>query len=393
MFLTHFFSLSFLLNPSRYVEPSKIQRATHGMLPGLGQLKTAPPKKGQTANTVGDGKLAFVPSPGVGCEYEDESRKYSRWRAENKALWREGTVFRYSSPMKESSCPGDMSGCFPMPKRVPRNRAYDDVDSDDEGPPPEDLYKEDEPAPRNRPPVVPKKKKTVFNEPNIRIKPPAKGGPGVAGTRIGGEEIEYIHEPYVVDRLKELASKERETHENKQSMGADRPVFLTASSTKECFDSQPHAAASAIYTDEDAPDSPEPYSIAPRTESLEMFRTGHLQTFITNHSGTFNKFPPHKDDPLDVHIIRKALLPYRRQPKKEADRDLPLTLKDRGEFLPSSGARAGATKPVLSLEDNPPGKRAYTGSNYRMSGVSPRLSGGTRFEGYRETLGPTGKPL
>ena len=130
-----------------------------------------------------------------------------------------------------------------------------------------------------------------------------------------------------------------------------------------------------------------------RSEGLPLFHTGHRQTFITNHSGTFNKFPGHESDPLDVHIIRKALLPYRALPRQEHDKDMPLTLKERGEFLPSSGARAGATKPVIFLSDNPPGKRAYTGGMYRLSGVSPRLSGGTRFEGHRETLGPTGKLL
>ena len=61
----------------------------------------------------------------------------------------------------------------------------------------------------------------------------------------------------------------------------------------------------------------------------------------------FQNFPEHVHDPLDVHIIRKALLPYRAFPKKEADINLPLSLKDRGEFLPSSGKRAGATKPIL----------------------------------------------
>ena len=323
-----------------YVESSKVLRSTHGMLNGKGQLKTAPLKKGQTSNTMGDGRFTFIPSPGVGCEYEDESQKYSRWRMENKQKMLHG-VFRYSHPMKMSASPGDMAGTFPMPKRQPKRRYFDDLESVEEKP---------QDAPRNRPPPKPKIKKENFEKPNIKIKPPSKGGPGVVGRRIGDEEIEYIHEPYVVDRLKQIAAREREDHQKKQTLGGKRDgdFFITSSASKECFDSQEHCAASLVYTDDNAPSSPEPYILPPKGGSgLPLFRTGGRHSYITNHNGVFQKFPEHVQDPLDVHIIRKALLPYRAFPKKEADIHLPLTLKDRGEFLPSSGKRAGATKPIL----------------------------------------------
>ena len=85
----------------------------HGTSKGRRQFLTAPPKKGQTANAIGYGPLAYKPMYLPGKEPFVENHKLqARNRVAGKGKFLTPNGFTYASPMKKSASPGDMCGTF-----------------------------------------------------------------------------------------------------------------------------------------------------------------------------------------------------------------------------------------------------------------------------------------
>ncbi|KAH8058051.1 2-hydroxy-adenosine triphosphate pyrophosphatase [Aureococcus anophagefferens] len=219
----------------------------HGTSKGRRQFLTAPPKKGQTANAIGYGPLAYKPMYLPGKEPFVENHKLqARNRVAGKGKFLTPNGFTYASPMKKSASPGDMCGTFnktpvehlPDGTAMIGRRSKVDVD--------------------------------VIARRNIQTSPGKRGGFGVAGTLIGGNP-EYVHSSYTAcdDKIRADMRKHREI------MGERRP-FTSTTRTMDFFDSHDHCSASKIYSNGGDFPPPKDRPLRPKTseegEEMRVFR-------------------------------------------------------------------------------------------------------------------------
>ncbi|KAH8096326.1 serine carboxypeptidase [Aureococcus anophagefferens] len=275
----------------------------HGTSKGRRQFLTAPPKKGQTANAIGYGPLAYKPMRGT---------------VAGKGKFLTPNGFTYASPMKKSASPGDMCGTF---NKTPVEHLPDGRD--------------------DRPPS--KVDVDVIARRNIQTSPGKRGGFGVAGTLIGGNP-EYVHSSYTAydDKIRADMRKHREI------MGERRP-FTSTTRTMDFFDSHDHCSASKIYSNEgfDFP-PPKDRPLRPKTseegEEMRVFRPSSPAK--VGYNGTLNAFPEALAEPFDDRERRRAQLPQRRQPIAEGFKGLSDAIRERKPFRPTSGPRSGVTRPM-----------------------------------------------
>ena len=292
----------------------------HGTSKGRRQFLTAPPKKGQTANAIGYGPLAYKPMYLPGKEPFVENHKLqARNRVAGKGKFLTPNGFTYASPMKKSASPGDMCGTFnktpvehlPDGTAMIGRRSKVDVD--------------------------------VIARRNIQTSPGKRGGFGVAGTLIGGNP-EYVHSSYTAydDKIRADMRKHREI------MGERRP-FTSTTRTMDFFDSHDHCSASKIYSNEgfDFP-PPKDRPLRPKTseegEEMRVFRPSSPAK--VGYNGTLNAFPEALAEPFDDRARRRAQLPQRRQPIAEGFKGLSDAIRERKPFRPTSGPRSGVTRPM-----------------------------------------------
>lgn len=274
-------------------------------IPGLRQLHTAPPKRGQTANTIGYGPLQFVPAYLQGKDpYTDTYKVHAKARQMSSRQFRTPTGFAYASPMKRSSSPGDAAGTF--------GGSIEHV-----------------------PDCGVKKKPEPNTLRNVQAVPSKRGGCGVAGILIGGKELEYVGCDY--DALAKKLKYERQMH--RARVGGRRP-FSSVTRPRDYF----HPT---IFTDDargarrgsTAPSKP--------TRDGHVFRPSSPSR--SGYNSTLTPFPETVPEQFDDHERRRAILPDRRHPVKDAFKDVPVTLRDRKPFRPSSGPRSAVTRSIAVM--------------------------------------------
>ncbi|KAJ8602057.1 hypothetical protein CTAYLR_002780 [Chrysophaeum taylorii] len=312
-----------------YLDPPR-NPYQHGCAKGTPQFQTAPPKKGQTANTVGYGPLNYTPSHLQGKDpYQDTYKVLAKSRQAGCRKFRTPNGFAYASPTKRSSTPGDSAGTFAgRIEYLPNNKAQG-----------------------------PKKKIDVdaTSRRNIQIVPPKRGGAGVSGTLIGGQNIEYVSSDY--DAYTKMLKVEHKIH--RDGVGQRRP-FSSVTRRSDLFDPNIRANSQPCY------------SVLPKQEDSRGQRASSGRKIFrptspnkTGYSGTISPFPESVPEQFDDRERRLAVLPLRRQPDKEAFKEIPHNLKDRKPFRPTSGQLAGASGG---------NSRAFEVQNISMGKVLAKLS-------------------
>lgn len=89
----------------------KKQMSGHGDIKGARQFQTAPPKKGQTANTVGYGACEYR-SLYANQPYRETHKEHVRSRMEAKKKFMTSNGFVYSSPAKRRCVVSWQCGCY-----------------------------------------------------------------------------------------------------------------------------------------------------------------------------------------------------------------------------------------------------------------------------------------
>lgn len=304
---------------------------------GKRQFQTSNPKVGQTADNWGEGNRTFLrlseKEP-----YQDPHRREQTQRLQNRAKNRTEFGFKFSSPMKVSSTPGDYSGSFTV------NIEH---------------FSEDTYGKRG----VRQKITEPTEKKNILTTPMKKGGFGYVGTCLSsgikareagfGNEYEYKGDPY--DASKELRKKELAAH--KEAIG-ERKAFRNMQHSVDVFDSAGQfTSASAVYTWDDKcsmkPPPPEE-SMTPK-ERVEATADGVLKegykAFVpssytkTGENSTFERFPQYKHNPYSEKILRRTMMPERHHPVKEVmqSHGLSEALLERKPFRPNSFQKSKLT--------------------------------------------------
>lgn len=219
------------------------------------------------------------------------------------------TGFSYSSPMKKSSSPGDAQGTFQgRVAHVPMGK--------------------------------PRVEKTVNHHttrPRLLVVPSKAGGPGVSGTLIGGQNVEYVSSDY--DALKTKLKCEAKEH--RMRVGGRRP-FTAATRRTRFFDEK-------VYTDDRR-------ATAVRRSSTPASHSGNAYHFFrpagpakNGYNSTLSPFPESVPEQFDDKARRRAFVPLRRLPLTESCKYLPPHLKDRKPFRPASGPRSSTTRPISTM--------------------------------------------
>jgi len=314
-----------IFNLEKWVPPNS--RSSHGEMKGAKPFLTAPPKKGQTASTLGPGprdfKRLFEEEP-----YVEPSKLFVKDRKKSRQKFITSNGFRYSSPMKKSSSSGDYYATFSGPMDHLDDGTYDR---------------------KGR-----KEKVEVEIKRNICTRPMKNGTFGFPNILIG-EDYNYIESPFELKMI-----KDKEERELKKKKCGERKPFSSMCRPREYFDVQDHVKASQIFsTDESCippPEDPDKDKLPrERVESKIKYKYG---TFRPNSPtkkgplGTFSKFPLHTSCPYDEKKLRRALLSVRRHPLKSAMAGCSDAIKERKAFLPSSGTKTMLTRSpaIMSLK-------------------------------------------
>jgi len=304
--------------------------SAHGESKGQRQFLAVPSKTGQTASSIGYGpsnfKALYDGSGGSRESYEDGHKKYARERLAARKKWRTPNGFGYSSPMKASSSPGDITGTF--------NNTYEHI------------------APKVESKAR-RQKKTEFSQKQMLVHPQEKGGCGYSSGYVGGKIPTYVHHEYDAGAV--TTKKERELHIAKTG---DRRTFISTSKRLDAFDAMDHCAASKVYSTDVAPMGPSDFEkMTPKdraalvAESRKIFKPSspHKHTMTSTHSGTLNPFPEYKADPVSPRTLRLANTTIRRQPMKDATAKLSEKMKSRPPYMPSAGPKSGLQKSVMMM--------------------------------------------
>jgi len=293
---------------------------------------TNPPKKGQTASTIGPGPIDFKAAY-VGEPFVDEYKIHARHRAKNKEKFRNPAGFRYSSPMKKSSSTGDFYGSFL--EHDERTKTH-----------------------INPGPLLPKDYMHLTfktgNEKNFLTSPSKRGGPGYPGRLLNSPDTEYKPEPF--DELQRRAHDSRLEH---HKMVGERKPFVSTSKRLDMFDAYDHAAISKVYSEDGAvlPArqnsgvglSPMQLTAKRRAQTATgVFRPSSPPKIDTMHS-TFSGFPEHMAEPFNEKLYREAKIPDRLKPHAAQLAKLPATLKERKPFMPPTIPKSGVIKSTAKM--------------------------------------------
>ncbi|GLE01443.1 hypothetical protein PINS_up010273 [Pythium insidiosum] len=314
-----FSDLSFVTVGDPYVQHKEKPRGLGG---DRKPFLTCPPKKGQTAATLGPGSRKFE---GLQGEYLEQYKLESKRRLENTKLNVKPNGFVFSSPTKAHTGAGDYFGAFGKFER-------------DE----EDLKRAQEER-ANAPKPNPKER--AFEKRNVLTNPAKRGTFGYAGTLIGGNLPAM---PAEFDSQRLQAKKEDEHH--KKMMGERKP-FKSTTTGVDFFDEQEHVAAPKVLTwDETCIVKPQDPIELMNPKERAVARAPTFKAWKPNNpiksgeQGVFEKFPERTTDPYDEKVVNRAMLPLRRNPVAVAMKDLPASLKERKAFKPSNTPKTKLTR-------------------------------------------------
>ncbi|KAF1323617.1 Long-chain-fatty-acid--coa ligase acsbg2, partial [Globisporangium splendens] len=286
-----------------------------------GDLKpflTCPPKKGQTAATLGPGFRKF---DGIGGEYAELYKLEAKRRLENTSKFVKSSGFAFSSPAKAQ----------PNPK----GKAFE--------------------VHNIRQPLQCSEKKNVLTNPGKR------GTFGYTGTLIGGQ-IPAMPTEFDSERVE--ARKDLATH---RALMGDRKAFKSTATSVDYFDAHEHVAAAKVLGWDDTCIVKPPGALelmnpkeraAAKASTFKPWRTNNpskegdqglygLQPYYGDSA--FEKFTEQQPDPYDESVINRAMLPNRWHPVKVTTKDLPDALKERKAFRPSSFPKSKLTKGTCLL--------------------------------------------
>ncbi|KAF1314647.1 Long-chain-fatty-acid--coa ligase acsbg2, partial [Globisporangium splendens] len=327
-----------------------------------GDLKpflTCPPKKGQTAATLGPGFRKF---DGIGGECVELYKLEAKRRLENTSKFVKSSGFAFSSPPKAQyvcghdvtfAGAGDYCGAFAKFER----------DEDDIKKAQEENAARPRPNPKDRAfevhsirqPLQCSEKKNVLTNPGKR------GTFGYTGTLIGGQipavPIEFDSER--IESRKDLA-----TH---RALMCDRKAFKFTATSVDYFDAHEHVAAAKVLRWDDTCIVKPPGALelmnpkeraAAKASTFKPWRPNNpskegdqglygLQPCYGDSA--FEKFTEQQPDPYDESVINRAMLPNRRHLVKVTTKNLPDALKERKAFRPSSFPKSKLTKGTCLL--------------------------------------------
>jgi len=271
--------------------------------------------------------------------YQDPHRREQAQRLQNRAQNRTENGFKFSSPMKCSSTPGDYTGSF-----------ISNIEH----------FSEDTYGKRG----IREKITEPTEKKNIMTNPIKKGGFGYIGTTLAtglkaqeagfGGEYEYKADPY--DTATKIRKEELEAH--KAALGERKP-FYNMRHAVDIFDSAgEHVAASGVYSWDDkcAMRAPPPEESMTPKERVETQADGVMKegykAFVpssytkTSHQATFEKFPSYKTNPYSEKILRRTMMPERHHPVKETMQNCGLSeaLLERKPFRPNSFQKSKMTR-------------------------------------------------
>ena len=172
--------------------------------------------------------------------------------------------------------------------------------------------------------------------------PGPRGGFGVAGTLIGGTDIEYVSSEYgSADDARRAAARK-----HRAIIGERRP-FTSTTRCRELFgaalreDVMVHQAAGLTEV-------PRPCTAGNLTTSFRPTSPARV-----GYNATFNAFPRSEPEPFDDRAVRRAQLPQRRMPVAVTSRHLPLAMRERKPFRPTSTAKTGVVRPICTVGARP----------------------------------------
>jgi len=324
-------------------------RSNRTMAKGKRQFLTCPPKKGQTADNWGPGpRVFFRLSDNDPYRTANETEGADRVKAVGRYLHPAG--FKYSHPMKKSSCPGDYEGtmfsgpCEGMKANLP-----------------EGLY-----AKRGIKTAITE----LLEKRNIQTNPIKEGGFGYHNTTIGEPA------PYIVNGLSDpydwnfnVATQERLQHYEKIG---DRKPFKVPKHPLDYLDGFEHTSASKILSWDDKcmmrPHPPE-YNLTPKErvqKRAEMRKHGVLvagyKAFfpssyvksLSSQDGTFEPFTAWSADPYDDNAIVQSMKPDRHNPVKKMQEKYGMSeaLRERKQWRPNSFRKSKMTPSTACMGIN-----------------------------------------
>mmetsp|Transcript_4855 Transcript_4855/g.14387 ORF Transcript_4855/g.14387 Transcript_4855/m.14387 type:complete len:337 (-) Transcript_4855:59-1069(-) len=310
----------------------------HGHSKGKRQFLTAPPKKGQTANAIGYGPLAYKAAHPPGKEpYLENYKLQAKRRMASKSRFLTSNGFMYSSPMKKSSvlrcvrsfkpsfisaqAPGDYEGTFRcettglrqtggLAEREGLRRAKIKIDT--------------------------------LARRNIMTCPGPRGGFGVAGTLIGGSDIEYVSSEYGAAE----DARRADARKHRAIIGERRP-FTSTTRCREVFGLAPRADI--------VPPRRAALAKAPRPRTAGYVATSFRPTSPARvgYNATFSAFPRSEPEPFDDRAVRRAQLPQRRMPVAVSSLHLSAVMRERKPFRPTSTSKTGIVRPICTVGARP----------------------------------------
>ena len=290
--------------------------------------------KGHFQTGASSTTFSFVPSYLQGKDvYEDQFKILAAERKGSIRKFLTPTGFSYPSPAKRSATPGDNNGTFrgrieyvPMLAAKEKGKPLD---------------------------------ANAVTRRNIRTAPSKRGGPGVANTLIGGKDIEYVGSDYMA--YDEAVRRAKKWHRAKVG---DRKAFSSATKQREFFDSYPGCGVSRIYSSDEGALPPKKDEDVAKARSIaanlangnardddkklhKVFRPTSPPRGGFN--STLSPYPEALPEQFNDRERRFAVMPARRQPSQVTSRCLPVHLKDRKPFRPTSTPRSSLTRPICTM--------------------------------------------
>lgn len=262
-------------------EPYSERRPADSRVRGR-QFQTNAPRRGQTGDNWNraNGRKVDWSVLFEGEKYADPHTAERKWKKDErtKNLTQDG--FRNSNPNSKSTGLGNYYGC--IGPKFTHEAEYAVLTKDVK--PPEVLHE-------SRQVLTSPMKNGLHLTPGIQFGPPPES-PGVRK-----KEYEHLTDEY--DRAHKLEQAERKKHE---AARLGRAPFRTMSRSLDFFDSHKSVSSSKIYTED--PRMPE------RASKTAGESPGKGAPFYPSRAprsgrqGTFEKFPPYQEDPLEEKLKR-----------------------------------------------------------------------------------------